>query len=337
MPRRIDPTEPIDQATELAPFDTVVTGNGKTVPLEGLDRNPFEPGGELIYVAGRTQWEMFWLRFKRHRLALISAVVLVLLFVIAIAGPLLSPYKFDAIQYTGALPPSIQHPFGTDELGRDELTRLMYGGRVSLMVGIVVAILSAGIGTIVGMAAGYYGGRVDNVLMRFTDMVLALPLLPLLMVAGLVFSDLKWDSLWVIPIILGLLEWMAVARLVRGSFLALREKEFVEAAHAMGASDWRIITRHLLPNSIAPIVVNTTLVVGAAIIVESVLSFLGFGIQPPTPSWGNMLSNARSTMITFPWLMWAPGAAIVLTVLSVNFLGDGLRDALDPTQVRVRE
>jgi peptide/nickel transport system permease protein len=168
-------------------------------------------------------------------------------------------------------------------------------------------------------------------------MVLALPLLPLLMVAGLVFSDLKWDSLWVIPIILGLLEWMAVARLVRGSFLALREKEFVEAAHAMGASDWRIITRHLLPNSIAPIVVNTTLVVGAAIIVESVLSFLGFGIQPPTPSWGNMLSNARSTMITFPWLMWAPGAAIVLTVLSVNFLGDGLRDALDPTQVRVRE
>jgi peptide/nickel transport system permease protein len=337
MVRPIDPTEPTDQATEVAPFKTVVDRNGKTVPLEGLDRTPLEPGGELIYVAGRTQWQMFWLRFKRHRLALISSIVLVLLVLIAIVGPIVSPYKFDRIEYTGAQAPSVQHPFGTDELGRDELTRLMYGGRVSLSVGLIVAVMSASIGTLVGMIAGYYGGRIDNFLMRFTDMVLALPLLPLLMVAGLVFSDLKWDSLLIIPLILGLLEWMAVARLVRGSFLALREKEFVEAAHAMGASDWRIITKHLLPNSIAPIVVNTTLVVGAAIIVESVLSFLGFGIQPPTPSWGNMLSNARSTMITFPWLMWAPGAAIVLTVLSVNFLGDGLRDALDPTQVRVRE
>jgi peptide/nickel transport system permease protein len=337
MPRSFDPTEPTDQATRIAPFDTVVTSNGKTVPLEGLDRNPLEPGGELLYVAGRTQWQMFWRRLKRHRLALVSAIVLVLLFLIAIFGPYLSPYGRDIIEYTGAKAPSWEHWLGTDELGRDELTRLMYGGRVSLMVGVVVAILSSGIGTLVGMAAGYYGGRLDNVLMRFTDMVLALPLLPLLMVAGVVFYDRGWDSLLVIPVILGVLEWMAVARLVRGSFLALREKEFVEAARAMGASDWRIITRHLLPNSIAPIVVNTTLVVGAAIIVESVLSFLGFGIQPPTPSWGNMLSNARSTMITFPWLMWGPGVAIVLTVLSVNFLGDGLRDALDPTQVRVRE
>jgi peptide/nickel transport system permease protein len=327
----------IDQATQEAPFVTTGTRNGKTVPLEGIDRGPTEPGGDLIYVAGRTQWEMFVRRFSRHRLALISAVVLVLLFAIAIVGPMVSPYKYDQIEYTGAKAPSVQHLLGTDELGRDELVRLMQGGRVSLMVGVVVAVLSAAIGTLVGMAAGYYGGRVDNVLMRFTDMVLALPLLPLLMVAGLVFADLGWNSLYVIPIILGLLEWMAVARLVRGSFLALREKEFVEAAHAMGASDWRIITQHLLPNSIAPIVVNTTLVVGAAIIVESVLSFLGFGIQPPTPSWGNMLSGARSTMVVSPWLMWAPGVAIVLTVLSVNFLGDGLRDALDPTQVRVRE
>jgi peptide/nickel transport system permease protein len=337
MPNDPNKPKPVDQATQEAPFVTEGTRNGTTVPLQGLDRGPTEPGGDLIYVAGRTQWEMFARRFRRHRLALASACVLVLLFAIAIVGPTVSPYKYDQIEYTGAKPPSIQHLMGTDELGRDELTRLMQGGRVSLMVGIVVAVLSAAIGTLVGMVAGYYGGRVDNVLMRFTDMVLALPLLPLLMVAGLVFSDLGWDSLYVIPLILGLLEWMAVARLVRGSFLALREKEFVEAAHAMGASDWRIITRHLLPNSIAPIVVNTTLVVGAAIIVESVLSFLGFGIQPPTPSWGNMLSGARSTMVVSPWLMWAPGVAIVLTVLSVNFLGDGLRDALDPTQVRVRE
>jgi peptide/nickel transport system permease protein len=303
-----------------------------------LDYNEaVEPGGDMGYVAGRTQREMFWRRFKQHKLAVLSAVVIVALYLIAIFGPMLSPYDYDKIEYTGAQPPSLQHPFGTDELGRDELTRIMYGGRVSLTVGLVVAVLSAGIGTLVGMMAGFYGGRVDNVLMRFTDMVLALPLLPLLMVAGLVVADLKIDSMWAIVVILGFLEWMAVARLVRGSFLALREKEFVEAAHAMGASDWRIITQHLLPNSIAPIVVNTTLVVGAAIIVESVLSFLGFGIQPPTPSWGNMLSDARSTMVLYPWLMWAPGIAIVLTVLSVNFLGDGLRDALDPTQVRVRE
>lgn len=335
MPK--EPTRPIDKATQREPFVTTVTRGGEEVSLQGSDRTALEPGGELMYVAGRTQWEMFWHRFKRHRLATVSAFVLLALFAIALVGPYLSPYKFDAIEYTGALAPSLHHPLGTDELGRDEATRLIYGGRVSLSVGIAVAILSAGIGTVVGMIAGFYGGRTDNVLMRFTDMMMALPLLPLLMVAGLVFNDLGLPSVWVIPIILGVLEWMIVARLVRGAFLALREKEFVEAAHAMGASDWRIITKHLLPNSIAPIVVSATLVVGGAIIVESVLSFLGFGIQPPTPSWGNMLSDARSTMVLYPWLMWAPGAAIVLTVLSVNFLGDGLRDALDPTQVHVRQ
>jgi peptide/nickel transport system permease protein len=332
-----DSMKPLDQATKEAPHETTVTRAGQTIPLEGIDGVTTQPGGDLMYVAGHTQSQMFWRRFRRHRLALVSVIVLLLLCAISFVGPLVSPYQPDQIDYLGAQAPSMHHFLGTDELGRDELTRLMYGGRVSLMVGIVVAILSAAIGTLVGMIAGYYGGGIDNVLMRFTDMVLALPLLPLLMVAGLVFADLRLNSLLVIPLILGVLEWMSVARLVRSSFLALREKEFVEAAHAMGASDWRIITQHLLPNSIAPIVVNTTLVVGGAIIVESVLSFLGFGIQPPTPSWGNMLSDAKDAMLLFPWLMWAPGIAIVLTVLSVNFLGDGLRDALDPTQVRVRD
>lgn len=334
---RKEPARPIDRSVEKAPFATITTRDGERVPLQGTDRSPLEPNGELVYVAGRTQSQMFWQRFRRHRLALLSAFVLIALYGIAIVGPYVSPYQYDKVEYTGAQPPTLQHPLGTDELGRDEATRLVYGGRVSLMVGLVVAILSAGIGTMVGMLAGYYGGSVDNVLMRFTDMMLALPLLPLLMVAGLVFRDLGWSSLWAIVLILGVLEWMAVARLVRSSFLALREKEFVEAARAMGASDWRIISQHLLPNSIAPIIVNTTLVVGAAIIIESVLSFLGFGIQPPTPSWGNMLTDAKSTMILYPWLMWSPGVAIVLTVLSVNFLGDGLRDALDPTQITVKE
>jgi len=330
------PHPPIDRASQEGPLPPASSAEGRVVPRWGIDRSGLEPGGELVFVAGRTQGEVFWRRFARHRAALFSACLLFVFVLIATVGPFLSPYEYDAITYTGAQPPSLHHPLGTDELGRDEATRLMYGGRVSLMVGIVVAVLASGIGTVVGMTAGFYSGRVDNALMRFTDMMMALPLLPLLMVAGLVFNDLGLPSIWVIPLILGVLEWMVVARLVRGAFLALREKEFVEAARAMGASDWRIITRHLLPNAVAPIVVSATLVVGAAIIVESVLSFLGFGIQPPTPSWGNMLSSARSTMVLHPWLVWAPGAAIVATVLSVNFLGDGLRDALDPTQVRGR-
>lgn len=311
-------------------------------PRTGVRAHPGDAGGphpielgyeELGYVAGRTQGQMFWRRFRRHKLAMISAVVLVLLYLMAILAPLIVPYDYTKIEYTGALTPSAQHWLGTDELGRDQLSRLIMGGRVSLMVGLVVALLSAGIGTLVGMLSGFYGGWVDNVLMRFTDMMLSLPLLPLLMVAGLVSGG----SLWGIVFILGVLTWMGVARLVRGSFLSLREKEFVEAARAMGASDWRIITRHLLPNAVAPIVVNATLAVGMAIIVESVLSFLGFGIQPPTPSWGNMLTDAKNTMIIYPWLTWAPGLSIVVTVLAVNFFGDGLRDALDPTQTRVRE
>jgi peptide/nickel transport system permease protein len=289
--------------------------------------------GELAYVAGRTQGQMFWRRFRRHRMAMIGAGVLVALYLIAIFAPVLAPYDYANITYTGANAPTWAHWLGTDELGRDQLSRLMMGGRVSLMVGFVVAVLASTIGTLVGMLAGYYGGRADNALMRFTDMMLMLPLLPLLMVAG----KATGGSLWGIVFILGVLTWMSVARLVRGSFLALREKEFVEAAKAMGASDWRIITRHILPNAIAPIVVNTTLAVGGAIIIESVLSFLGFGIQPPTPSWGNMLTDAKSTMTMFPWLTWAPGMAIVITVLAVNFFGDGLRDALDPTQIRVKE
>ncbi len=322
-----------DRSSRMAAFKTKETRNGQVVPLEGSGRSPMDPTGELVYVAGRTQTEMFVRRFRRHRMAMLGAIVLVILYVVAILAPWIAPYDYTEITYMGAKPPSAEHWLGTDELGRDQLSRLMMGGRISLMVGVVVAVLASSIGTLVGMASGYYGKFVDNTLMRFTDMVLMLPLLPLLMVAG----KATGGSMWGIVIILGLLTWMGVARLVRGSFLALREKEFVEAAHAMGASDWRIITRHILPNAVAPIVVNTTLAVGTAIIIESVLSFLGFGIQPPTPSWGNMLTDAKSTMTLYPWLTWAPGMAIVITVLSVNFFGDGLRDALDPTQIRVKE
>ncbi len=303
------------------------------VPADVDELAELEAGAGAVYLPGRTQLQMFASRFKRHKLAMVGATVLFVLYAVAIFAPLLAPYDYTKIDYIGPQPPSWEHPLGTDELGRDQLSRLMMGGRISLMVGLVVALLAATVGTAIGVVAGYYGGWVDNSLMRFTDMMLSLPLLPLLMVAGAVFGG----SLWNIVFILGLLSWMGVARLVRGSFLSLREKEFVEAARALGASDLRIIVRHMLPNAIAPIVVNTTLAVGTAIIVESILSFLGFGIQPPTPSWGNMLTDAKSTMILYPWLTWFPGIMIVITVLSVNFFGDGLRDALDPTQIRVRE
>ncbi|MDP3012946.1 MAG: ABC transporter permease, partial [Candidatus Subteraquimicrobiales bacterium] len=224
--------------------------------------------------------------------------------------------------------PSFSHPFGTDDLGRDQLVRVMYGGRISLAVGLLVALFSTFIGVAIGALAGYFGGVLDNVLMRFIDFALTIPPLVILMVAGSIVAG----GILEIILIVSLLMWMYVARLIRGVFLSLKEKEFVEAARACGASHFRIIVKHMLPNAIAPIIVNTTLAVGYAILIESALSFLGFGIQPPTPSWGNMLQRAQQTMILYPWLTWFPGAMIVLTVLTINFLGDGLRDALEPTK-----
>lgn len=282
---------------------------------------------------GKTLFQIFIRRFLRHKLAMAGLIVLVVLYALAIVAPWVTPYEFDEIDlYNMYSLPSAQHWFGTDELGRDELTRVLYGGRVSLMVGTVVAILSSLIGTLIGMMAGYYGKWVDNLLMRFVDLMLSLPLLPLLIVVAVI----KGPGLGGIIIILGVLTWTSVARLVRGSFLSIREEDYVQAARALGASDWRIIVRHMLPNAMAPIIVSTTLMVGIAILIESVLSYLGFGIQPPTPSWGNMLYNAKITMTQYPWLTYFPGLMIVLTVLCFNFVGDGLRDALDPRQTLYR-
>lgn len=275
-----------------------------------------------------TPRQIFINRLKKHKLAVISAFLLILIYFAALLTPLIAPYKIDQMDFTAiGQPPSLKHPMGTDNLGRDVMTRVMYGGRISLAVGLSVAILSALIGTFIGAISGYYGGWIDNILMRFTDLVLTIPALPLLMVVG---AFLGGGKVIYIIIILGLLLWMYVARVIRASFLSLKEKEFVEAARAIGANNLRIIVKHILPNATGPIIVNVTLTVGLAIIMESILSFLGFGIQPPTPSWGNMLTDARSTMTTQPWLTWFPGLMIVITLLAVNFLGDGLRDALDP-------
>jgi len=282
---------------------------------------------------GLSQRTLMWRRFRRHRLAMASLVVLVLIGLATILAGVLTPYGYAEQRLDQILQgPSAEHWLGTDQLGRDELTRLLYGGRISLMVGIGVALVSGVIGTVVGAAAGFYGGRLDNAVMRVTDLFLSIPLLVLLIIASRATGGKTRD----IVLVLSLALWMFMARIVRGLFLSLREKEFIEAARSIGASNRRIILRHMLPNSIGVIIVNLTLTVAIAILTESLLSFLGFGVQPPTPTWGNMLEDGRPQMTFAGWLVWFPGLAILLTVLCVNFLGDGLRDALDPTQRRVR-
>jgi peptide/nickel transport system permease protein len=282
---------------------------------------------------GLSQRTLVWRRFRRHKLAIASLVVLLLLGLAVALAPVLTPYGFSEQHLDQILQgPSSKHLLGTDQLGRDELTRLLYGGRVSLLVGLGVALVSGGIGTLAGAAAGFYGGRLDNIVMRITDLFLSIPLLVLLIIASRATGGHIQD----IVLVLSLVLWMFLARIIRGLFLSLREKEFIEAARGVGASNKRIIFRHMLPNALGVMIVNVTLTVAIAILTESLLSFLGFGIQPPTPSWGNMLEDGRSLMTIAGWLVWFPGLAILITVLCVNFLGDGLRDALDPTQRRVR-
>ena len=272
--------------------------------------------------SGRT-----WRRLKRHRLALVSIGAVTLLAALCAAAPLIAPYGFDAIDLDSIRqPPSLAHWMGTDDLGRDLLTRMLFGGRVSILIGLLAALVGTGLGTLVGALAGYYGGRLDSLLMRATDVAYSIPALPLL----IVLSSYAQGAVGAMAVIIGLLSWMATARVVRGETLAIRERAYVEAARGLGASDGRIILRHVLPNTLGPIVVGATLAVGNAIVIESSLSFLGLGVQPPTPTWGNMLMDAQSTMATKPWLTLFPGLAILVVVLAVNFIGDGLQDALDP-------
>jgi peptide/nickel transport system permease protein len=286
----------------------------------------------------------FWTRLRRHKLAIAGLVVLVLMVSGAVFAGQLAPYDpnaIDNVHWQGTpLPPCFQdasqcggHPLGTDEVGRDLLSRLLFGARISLMVGLFAVLMEVVIGTTLGAISGYYGGRTDWAIMRVTDVFLSIPLLPLLLVLTAIVaasSSKAALNFGVIVLIIGGLSWMSVARLVRASFLSLREREFAEAARAIGNNDGRIIFRHLLPNAVAPIVVQATLDVAGVIILESTLSFLGLGIQPPTASWGNMLSNAQANLQTAWWAAVFPGLCILATVLSINYIGDGLRDALDP-------
>jgi peptide/nickel transport system permease protein len=283
-------------------------------------------------IEARSQWQLFRRKFLRHKLAMGSLVFLVLIGIGAFFAEQIAPYGYEDINVLRAnTSPTFQdwHLFGTDQLGRDYFSRVLYGTRTSLQVAVVVALLSTAIGTAVGAAAGFYRGWVDSVLMRLTDLVLILPGLAVLLVAAALFGQ---GSPLRIAVILALLFWVGLARIVRGVFLSLREMEYVQAARASGASDLRIMFRHMLPNTIGPIIVNLTLVLASAILIEATLAFLGFGVNPPTPALGRLISDGRSSMQSMWWLIIMPGVTLVAIALAINFVGDGLRDGLDPTQ-----
>jgi peptide/nickel transport system permease protein len=262
-----------------------------------------------------------WRAFRSRGAAVVALAVFATLAAACAAAPWLAPYPFDAIDLDSVRqPPSLDHWMGTDDLGRDVFTRVLYGGRVSIFIGVLAAAVGASLGTAVGALAGYYGGLVDNALMRVTDVVYAIPTLPLL----IILSSYTRAAVASMVLVVGFLSWMATARVVRAEVLSIRERTYVEAARAMGASDLRILARHVVPNALGPVLVGATLGVGNAIMTESALSFLGLGVQPPTPTWGNMLMDAQATMATKPWLTLFPGLAILTTVLAVNFIGEGL-------------
>ncbi|HEY3082733.1 MAG TPA: ABC transporter permease [Chloroflexota bacterium] len=300
---------------------------------------PHEPIDELDRaVAERSLSAYAWRQFVRHRLAVAGVVVFSFLVLATIVGPMLDPEPTDAIDFAQALQgPSAGHPFGTDDLGRDILARALLGGRVSIAVGVTTMLVAIFLGTLIGAIAGFFGGTTDVVLMRMTDVFLSLPQLPLLLMTIYLFRDPLRASFGpelgifiLIVVLIGAFNWMGLARLVRASFLSVRQREFVIAAEALGVGNGRIIARHILPNVLSPVIVAATLAIGAAIITESALSFLGLGFPPDVPTWGRLLYDAQNFLDLAPHWAIFPGLLIFLTVLSVNYVGDGLRDALDP-------
>jgi peptide/nickel transport system permease protein len=282
-----------------------------------------------------------WRRFRKHRLASVGAAILVVMVIAVVAGPFVYRVPIDEIDFKAKLKaPSWAHPLGTDDLGQDLLARMLYGGRISLAVGVVAMLIAITAGTMIGAIAGQMGGSVDHVLMRFTDLFLSLPQLPLLLLLAYLFRDALKKALgpemgvfMLMVVVIGGLRWMPVARLVRAQFLSLREKEFVEAARGLGAAPLRQVIRHILPNAVGPVIVAATIDVAAAILAESSLSFLGLGFPPDIPTWGRILFDAKDNLDFAPHWAIFPGTAIFLTVLSINYIGDGLRDALDPRKV----
>lgn len=286
---------------------------------------------EELTVAQRSQAQLVLRRFRQHRLAVASLIVLLALVLVAFVGGWLWRYSVADLTSDESVPPSWDHPFGTDAAGHDTFAQVLRGTQISLGISVLVALVATVVGTVWGATAGYYRGRLDTVLMRIADLVLTLPLLAVAAVLGHNLGG----SWWLIAVVIAGLYWAYVARVARGVVLSLREKEFVEAARAIGASDARIIFRHLVPNAFGAIIVNATVLVSVAILLETALSYLGFGVRPPDTSLGLLVSEAQTAVQTRPWLFFFPGLFIILIALTINFIGDGLRDALDPQQTRV--
>ncbi len=290
-----------------------------------LEQRRKEAAGVAV---GQSYWQIAWRRFLKHRLAIIGGTAAILLTLMSMLAPWIAPHSFERINLQERwVAPTPRNVFGTDELGRDVLTRIMFAGRISLVVGYVTAFAISITGALVGATAAFYSGWVDTILMRLVDILLSVPILPLYLIMAALIPG---GGVGRIVLIFSVFGWTGVARLVRGQVLSLKGQDFVEAGRAMGASEARIVLRHLIPNALAPVIVAATLAVGNAILAESGLSYLGLGIQPPTPSWGNMLQRAQEYLLKASWLAVFPGVFIFMTVLSFNFLGDGLRDALDP-------
>jgi peptide/nickel transport system permease protein len=294
----------------------------------------------------RSLWNNAWRQFRHHRLAMAGLVVFTFFTIAVFTGPYIWPEEVNApFAYDTGLTPSLDHPMGTDSLGQDILARILYGGRISISVGLVAAFVAISLGTLVGAMAGFFGGFTDSLLMRITDLFISLPQLPLLLLITYLFRETMQDFaentfgsrnvgvFLLVVIVIGCLAWMPTARLVRASFLSVKEKEFVEAARSIGATRTNLINRHILPNVLSPIIVAATLEVGGAIITESALSFLGLGFPSDVPTWGQMLYQAKDYLELYPHEALFPGTLIFLTVLAINYMGDGLRDALDPRKI----
>jgi len=282
-------------------------------------------------VQGSSLWKDAWSRLKKNKLAVASLVIFLVIVAACLIGPLLVPYDSQEQDlFLGATAPSAQHWFGTDTLGRDLLVRTLEGGRISLMVGLVATVVSLAIGVIYGATAGYLGGKVDSTMMRFVDLLYALPFTIFVILLMVAFGR----SMWLMFVAIGCVEWLSMARIVRSGVLGLKKQEFVEAAVSLGYSHKRIILRHLIPNVLGPVIVIATLTVPAVMLLEAFLSFLGLGVQPPNASWGVLINEGQQNMEIFPWLLMFPAFFFALTLFCLNFLGDGLRDALDPKSAK---
>ena len=324
-PEAQTPSGPVDDGQELQTTEHGVQVH--EVPEAGTERE--------FTVARRSQTQMVIRRFMAHKLAVGSLVVFVLVVIISLIGGRFWKYGYADITDEFSSPPSLEHPMGTDDIGHDSFAQVLRGAQKSVQVALMVAILATTLGAVIGAIAGYYRGWVDSALMRFTDLVLTIPSIAILAVLAATVTE-QAGNWFFIGLVLALLQWTYIARVVRGTFLSLREKEFVEAARALGASDTRIMFRHLLPNAAGSIIVNATITVAVAILVETALSYLGLGIRPPDTSLGLLISAGQQAATTRPWLFYFPGLIIVIIALTINFIGDGLRDAFDPTQTRVR-